>query len=398
MSAKTIPYGKQSIDSSDIEAVCQVLASDFLTQGPALKSFEKALRQKFKSQYFSALSHATSGLYVVYRSLGLSLGDLLWTVPNTFVATANAALMCGAQVDFIDIDSQTFNICLKDLEARLDRAKKNNKLPKIVAPVHFAGQPCAMKSIYELAQKYKFFVVEDAAHAVGASYKEQPIGSCTYSDAGVFSFHPVKIITTGEGGAIFVKDEEIHQKAKRFITHGITKDPSQFVRPQEAQPWSYEQLDLSMNFRMTDIQCALGESQLQRLDQNIERRRQLANQYKKAFLNLPIQFQSGDSDTQSSWHLFVLQLPHSQWRKDLFTFMRSKNILVNVHYIPVHTQPYYQRLGFDAQLCPNSLDYYSRALSIPMYHSLSDEDQHFVIEVVEEFCHKFENSVTTHPL
>ena len=385
-----IPYGRQSIEASDIEAVCQVLTSDFLTQGPAIESFEKALCEKFKSPYVSALSNATSGLYTAYRSLGLSSGDLLWTVPNTFVATSNAALMCGAEVDFIDIDPHTFNMCLYDLEKKLDQAQKAKRLPKIVTPVHFAGQPCAMKPLFELSQKYGFFIVEDAAHAVGASYEGQPVGSCAYSDAGVFSFHPVKIITTGEGGAVFVKNKDIHQKVRLLTTHGITKDPSQFKtpQPQEAAPWLYQQIDLSMNFRITDFQCALGQSQLERLDQNISRRRQLADQYKKAFSNLPIQVQGSNPEAQSSWHLFVLQLPNSQLRKDLFNFMRSKNILVNVHYIPVHTQPYYQSLGFDAQLCPNSLDYYSRTISIPIYHSLSDEDQGFVIESVKQFLQK----------
>lgn len=384
MKQNVIPYGRQSIEKEDIEAVIAVLKSDFLTQGPGITRFQESLIKSFDSGFVSVLNNATAALYVAYKAIGVGPGSTVWTVPNTFVATSNAALLLGAEVDFVDIDPNSFCLSVDDLEVKLEGAKKSGSLPDVVVPVHFGGLPCEMSKIFELSKIYNFKVVEDASHAVGAFYNGSPVGSCNFSEASVFSFHPVKIITTGEGGAISTNSSELNEKISRLISHGITRDESLF-EGQKGLPWKYEQLELSLNFRMPDILAALGESQLTRLSSNINRRLEISDRYKKAFMELPIKIQSGTTGAISSWHLFVIQTQDDIERLNLYNFLRSKGVLVNVHYIPVHHQPFYQKLSKDFYDCPNSLTYYSRAISLPMYHSLEDEKLDFVIETVKDF-------------
>lgn len=382
-----VPYGRQLVTDSDIDAVVEVLRSDFLTQGPKTKAFEQDLCNVFRSKFVSVVSNATAGLYVAYRSLELGEGDLLWTVPNTFVATANAALTCGADVDFVDIDPLTYCMSPRALEVKLDQAKRQGRLPKIIVPVHFAGLPCDMTAINQLASEYKVKIVEDAAHAVGAFHRDVPVGCCELSDVTVFSFHPVKIITTGEGGAVFSRKACVADKIKRLVTHGITKTREDF-ESFSGEPWHYEQHDLSLNFRITDIQAALGSNQLKRLEENISRRVEIAENYRIGLEGLPLQFQHQPDYGKSAWHLFVIRAESEEIRRELFNFLRSKDILVNVHYIPVHIQPYFVKLGFSADQLPESIDYYNRAISIPMFHGMTESQQSYVIDAIREFFKK----------
>lgn len=381
---KLIPYGRQSITEKDIHAVIEVLKSDFLTQGPVGAQFCEALAQQFKAQYASVTSNATLALYIAYKALGLKKNDHVWTVPNTFVATANAALLQEAHIEFIDIDKHTYCLSINDLTQKLRQARVNNALPKIVVPVHFAGQPCDMKSIHQLSQEYGFKVVEDASHAVGATYRNSPIGHCEFSDITIFSFHPVKIITTGEGGALLTNNLELKTQIDKLISHGITKAHADFVN-EDAPPWFYEQQELSLNARLTDIQSALGLSQLKTLDQNISRRKKIAQNYRKELGNLPLRFQEAEEFQSSSWHLFVVTLEDKNLRLPLYNHLRELGVLSNVHYIPVFLQPYYKKIGYDQLQCPNSLNYYQSCLSLPMYHGLTDEEQDYVIKCVREF-------------
>ena len=376
---KNLPYGKQTIETADIEAVVDVLKSDYLTQGPKVKEFEHKFGEKIKNPLCSALCNATAGLHITYQALGLQQGDVLWTVPNSFVATANAARFLGADVDFVDIDPDTFCISIDALKLKL---KQTTKLPKIVVPVHFAGASCDMKEIYKLSLQYGFKIVEDAAHAVGAYYDDSPIGSCKYSDAAVFSFHPVKIITTGEGGMVAVKDKNVHDNIQQLLTHGITKDHHKMENKSEGA-WFYEMQFLGYNYRITDIQAALGISQLSRLDENIKRRKQIAEIYHDAFHNLPVKLQKIGDDIESSWHLFVLLLKNEQERRKVFDSLRSINIYAQIHYIPIHTQPYYRKLGFNWGDFPIAEDYYKKCISIPMYHGLTNEEQAHVIATLK---------------
>lgn len=376
-----IPYGKQKIEQEDIDAVTQVLNSAFLTQGPKVKEFEKHFGEKIRNPFCTAVCNATAGLHVAYQALSLSRGDLLWTVPNTFVASANAARYLGADVDFVDIDPDSFCMSVSALKSKLKNA---SKLPKIVVPVHFAGISCDMKEIYNLSLEYGFKIVEDAAHAVGGFYDGLPVGSCKYSDAAVFSFHPVKIITTGEGGIIATKHQVVHNNIQQLITHGITKDPSKMSNNSE-EAWFYEMQMLGYNYRLTDIQAALGNSQLSRLDENIKRRKEIAAKYQEAFKNnSKIKMQKTIEDGISSWHLFAILLENKSKKKEVFDYLHSKNIKVQIHYIPVHTQPYYRDLGFKWGDFQNSEEYYEKCLSIPMYHSLTEEEQDYVINTIKE--------------
>lgn len=384
MSEVKIPYGRQCIEQEDIDAVTEVLQSNFLTQGPAVRSFESALAKAFNVDHVSVLNNATSALFVVYKALGLGPGDLLWTVPNTFVATSNAALVLGADVDFVDINLETFCLCVEDLEKKLVTARANDRVPKIVVPVHFGGQPCNLTRIHELSKEYGFSVVEDASHAVGATYGDQAIGNCSLSAAAVFSFHPVKIITTGEGGAIATNNSDLHTKITQLISHGITRDESLF-ESEKGLPWKYEQIDISLNFRMPDILAALGESQLGRLEANISRRREIARTYQAAFEGLPIGLQCAENMAESSWHLFVIQAKDKSERLKLFKYLRDRGIMVNVHYIPVHHQPHYKKLNMKFAECAKSVEYYDRAISLPMYHSLTEADLQTVINAVKNF-------------
>lgn len=379
-----IPYGRQCITKEDIETVVQTLESDFLTQGPVGGEFEDACKQAFNSTYALSCNSATSGLHMAYEALGFGKGDTLWTSPNTFVATSNMALHVGGDVDFVDIDPDTYCMCMKALEAKLIQAKANNSLPKIITPVHFAGQSCNMKKLKELADEYGFFIVEDAAHAVGAVYNDKPVGACEFSDIAVFSFHPVKIITTGEGGMVTTNSAELAQKMADIRSHGVTKDEKRFTKPSEG-PWFYEQQSLGCNYRMCDIQSALGFSQISRLAENIKSRIQISEVYKSQLAGLPLTFQKLEENAVSSWHLFVIKLEDASKRLEFFNYLCSKNIGVQIHYIPVHTQPYYKNLGFKEGLCPNAEDYYSRCISIPMYHTLTNADQQYVIDTIKKF-------------
>lgn len=374
-----IPYGRQCVTETDVAAVAATLQSDYLTTGPAVTAFEAACNAAFGSTHAVALTNATAALHVVYLALGLGEGDTLWTVPNTFLATANAARLCNAEVDFVDISASTFNMCASALEEKLRTAKK---LPKIVVPVHFAGQPCDMQKIWELAEKYGFYVVEDAAHAVGATYKGQPVGNCAHSHAAVFSFHPVKIITTAEGGIITTNDAALAEKCRKLRSHGMVKPPELTA---EHGNWYYAMDTLGLNYRMTDMQAALGTSQMARLPENISRRREIAKTYYDALKTLPFGCQRGNPDGQSSWHLFVIQCADSAERRALYDFFHAHKVGVQVHYIPVHTQPYYQALGFKTGDFPVAEHYYSRCLSLPMYHSLTAEQQNRVVGLLEAF-------------
>lgn len=374
-----LPYGRQSITDEDVAAVVATLKSDFLTTGPAVTTFEESCKSAFNASNAISVSNATAGLHVAYLALGLGEGDILWTVPNTFLSTANAARLCGADVDFVDISSTTFNMCATALEEKLRSAKK---LPKIVAPVHFAGQPCDMQRIWELSEEYGFYVVEDAAHAVGATYKGQPVGSGKYSHAAVFSFHPVKIITTAEGGVITTQSDDLAEKCRKLRSHGMYKSAE---LAEQHGPWYYEMDTLGLNYRMTDMQAALGTSQMSRLKENIDRRNAIASNYHKAMLEMPYGCQRMNPDATSSWHLFVITCANSTERRALYEHFHQNGVGVQVHYIPVHTQPYYQALGFKVGDFPMAEDYYSRCLSLPMFHAMSEDDQNRVIELLKNF-------------
>jgi len=373
-----IPYGRQEITPSDIDAVTQVLQSDFLTQGPVVPKFEKSVTDYCGAKYGVATNSATSALHVACLALGLKEGDYLWTSPITFVASANCGLYCGAKIDFVDIDSKTYNLSVEALEEKLIQAEKENKLPKIVIPVHFAGQSCEMEKIHQLSQKYGFKIIEDASHAIGAKYRDQPIGGCKYSDITVFSFHPVKIITTGEGGMAVTNSQNLSDKMSLLRSHGITRNPELMTTEPDGD-WCYQQIELGYNYRMTDIQAALGISQIQRLDQYIEKRHKIAARYNKAFKEINIKTPYQHKKNYSAHHLYVLLLNSkiSKHHKVTFSQLKKIGIGVNLHYIPVYRQPYYQ--GIEYNNFPKAEQYYSRAISLPIYPTLSIKDQDYVI-------------------
>lgn len=381
-----IPYARQEISEADIQAVCEVLRSDWLTQGPAIERFEEAVAQYCGCPHAVSACNATSALHLACRALGLSSGDLLWTVPNTFVASANCALYCGAQVDFVDIDPHTYNLCVQNLEQKFKAAAAHGKLPKILVAVDFSGLPCDMKSIARLAGEYGVRVIEDASHAVGAEYEGEKVGSCRYADVTIFSFHPVKIITTGEGGLALTRDAEIAAKMRLLRSHGITRDSDRMTGPSEG-PWYYQQIDLGYNYRLTDIAAALGHSQLQRIGEFVRRRRTLADRYHRLLAKLPLRTPAQEGTWESAWHLYVIQLELDRLKKtrrQVFERLRSKGVLVNVHYIPVHLQPYYRAMGFKEGDFPNAERYYAAAISLPMYYGLSDQEQDQVVETLSE--------------
>ncbi len=366
-----ISYGKQSISQDDINAVVEVLKSNYLTQGPKVVEFENDLANYCDAQYAKVVNNGTAALHLAYLAIGLKQGDIVWTTPNTFVATANAALYCGATLDFVDIDAKTYNLSIEHLKNKLIQAKKINKIPKLVVPVHFAGQSCEMKEIWTLAREYGFKVIEDASHALGGEYMNKKVGSCEYSHMAIFSFHPVKMITTGEGGAIMTNDKELDSTVSLLRSHGITKEKSKFINNSPGD-WHYEQQALGFNYRLTDIQAALGISQLKRLDDFVAKRRAIAEQYfhKLSESFLPYQH----PDTNSSWHLFVIKTKN---RKALFEHLKKNGVASQVHYIPINTQPYYDR-----KRLKNSEEYYQYCLSIPIYFDLNSKEQEKIIKIL----------------
>lgn len=363
-----IPYGRQDIDDDDIAAVVETLKSDFLTQGPRIPEFEARVAEAVGARHGVAVNSATSALHIACLALGVGPGDLVWTSPLTFVASANAARYCGADVDFVDVDAKTFNLDPKALEAKLQAAER---LPKVVIPVHLTGQPCDMAAIAEVCGRYGIRVIEDASHAVGAEYGGHAVGGCQYSDIAVFSFHPVKIITTGEGGMALTNDAGLAERLALFRSHGVTRDPA-LMEHDPHGGWYYEQIELGYNYRTTDIAAALGIRQMERLPQFIARRRQIAARYQEAFTDSPVKRPWQAPYGQSSWHLYVVRVPG---RDAVFAGLREAGIGVNLHYMPVYLQPYYRRLGFAPGYCPEAEAYYREAISIPMFPSLSDADQ-----------------------
>lgn len=381
-----IRYGQQDITQDDIDAVIGVLKSVNLTQGPNIPAFEQAVLAETGARHAVAVNSATSALHISCLALGLGPGDWLWTTPNTFVASANCGLYCGAQVDFVDIDPKTWNLCPERLEEKLIRAEKEGKLPKVVIPVHLTGQPCNMEKIHALGQKYGFRIIEDASHAIGGRYKGEPIGNCRYSDITVFSFHPVKIITTAEGGMALTNDDELATRLGLLRSHGITRDPELMTKEMEG-PWYYQQVDLGFNYRMTDMQAVLGVSQMTRLHSYIERRHEIAERYNHLLADLPLTLPWQHPDSYSAWHLYVIRLQLDRIKtshRAVFEAMRARDIMVNLHYIPVHTQPWYRKMGFRDGDFPQAEQYYREAISIPMHPNLTDAEQDFVVKVLRE--------------
>jgi len=381
-----IPYGHQDINQEDIDAVVAVLKSDWLTQGPAIVRFEQAVAKYCGAKYAVAVSSATAALHIACLAVGLNEGDSLWTSPNTFVASANCGLYCGASVDFVDIDPHTYNVSVDALENKLILAKQHGILPKVFIPVHFAGQSCEMARIAALSQQYGFKIVEDAAHAIGGCYQGQPIGSCQFSDMTVFSFHPVKIITTGEGGMVLTNQSELYEKLIRLRSHGITRNPA-LMQETSHGPWYYQQLELGFNYRITDLHASLGISQLQRIGDFLDRRRVLANHYNQCLKDLPLTLPWQHPDTDSSWHLYVIRLHLDRIAKthrQVFEELRHSGIGVNLHYIPVHTQPYYQKLGFKSGDFPQAERYYQEAISLPLYYGLTERNRDRIVMKLRE--------------
>jgi len=377
-----IPYGRQEITKADIDAVVDVLKSNFLTQGPQVPRFERAVADYCGASHALATNSATSALHIACLSLGLGRGDWLWTTPITFVASANCGLYCGAMVDFVDIDPLTYNLCPKALERKLEEAEKEERLPKIVVAVHLCGQPCEMKAIHELSQRYGFKVIEDASHAIGGKYCGEPVGNCRYSDVTIFSFHPVKIVTTAEGGMVLTNNDELAQKMGLLRSHGITRDESVMIHEPDG-PWYYEQVELGFNYRMTDLQAALGTSQMVRLDAYVARRHELAQRYNQLLSDIPVTKPWQHPDTYSGLHLYVIRVSGGKDKhRSVFEFLLANGIGVNLHYIPVHAQPYYQKMGFEKDDFPQAQAYYSEAISLPMFPTMTDQQQDEVVEAI----------------
>ncbi len=375
-----IPYGRQDISQADIDAVVDVLKSDFLTQGPAVPAFETAIMAATGAAHALAVNSATSALHIACMALDLGPGDILWTVPNTFVASANVGLYCGADVDFVDIDPATYCMCPTALAAKLDAAAATDKLPKVLIPVHFAGQSADMAAISALARAHGIKIIEDASHAIGASYKGAPVGNCAYSDICVFSFHPVKIITTAEGGVASTQDAELASKMNLARSHGVTREPDLMQNESEGG-WYYEQVALGYNYRMTEMQAALGASQMTRLAEFVTRRNALATRYDSLLADMPVTRPQQNPDAYSAFHLYPVQVEN---RAAAFAHLCDNGIGVNVHYIPVHTQPFWQARGFKRGDFPNAEHYYDHAISIPLYAGLTDADQDRVVQVLAD--------------
>ncbi len=383
----TIPYGRQDINQADIDAVFAVLRSDFLTQGPSVPAFEKVVADYCGAKHAVAVNSASSALHIACLALGVGKGDSVWTTPITFVASVNCALNCCAKVDFVDIDPCTYNLSVELLAEKLAVAEKASKLPKVVIPVHLCGQPCDMASIHALSQQYGFKIIEDASHAIGGKYKDEPIGNGRYSDITVFSFHPIKIITTGEGGMALTNDETLAKRLHLLRSHGISSTVAD-MQPRPVQEiWNYQQIDLGFNYRMTDLQAALGISQIMRLNSFVEKRQRIAHRYDNELAGLPIQTPWQHPDNCSAYHLYPIRIKQNKsgtTQRQVYDAMQLADINVNLHYIPVYRQPFYEAMGFNAGYCPEAEQYYQEVLSIPMYPTLTDTEQTKVIRVIRE--------------
>lgn len=380
-----IPYGRQDINQQDIDAVVAVLRSDFLTQGPVVPAFEAAVAGQVGAAHAVAVNSATSALHIACLALGLGPGDRMWTSPITFVASANCGLYCGAEVDFVDIDPRSFNMSVSALEQKLIEADRAGTLPKVVIPVHIAGQPCDMAAIGSLSRQYGFRIIEDASHAIGAAYQGAPVGNCRHSDITVFSFHPVKIITTGEGGVATTNDPALAQAMRLAASHGITREPELMVAPPDGG-WSYQQISLGYNFRMAELQAALGLSQIERLGEFVAARAARAARYDQSLAELPLDLPWQHPDAASAWHLYIIQLEKglAQNKPRIFEALRALGIGVNLHYIPVHLQPFYRAKGFVPGQFPAAEAYYNRALSIPLFATMTDDQQSTVEAALRE--------------
>ena len=377
-----IPYGKHLVDEDDIDAVVDVLRNQFLTQGSVVPQFEQSLCNYTGAKHCVAVNSATSGLHVACLAAGVGTGDLVWTVPNSFVASANCALYCGASIDFVDINPITRNIDVDALERKLHQAANQNRLPKVLIVVHFSGLSCDMQNIRSLTQKYSMVLIEDAAHGLGGSYQQSKIGSCVYADMAVLSFHPVKSITSAEGGAVLTNQSQLHEKLKLFAKHGVTKDSSQYQGDSHG-PWYYQQLELGYNYRLSDMQAALGLSQLKKLDGFIQKRAEIAKKYDRELADLPLKLPAKQTQSQSAWHLYMVELTQHD-RQQVFQQLHEKGVGVNVHYIPIHLQPFYQQLGFKQGDFPISEHFYQNALTLPLFPSLTDLEQNKVIETLHQ--------------
>lgn len=386
-----IPYGRQDVTQADIDAVFEVLRSDFLTQGPAVPMFEQTVASYCGAQHSVAVNSSTSALHIACLALDLGPGDWLWTSPNTFVASSNCGLYCGAQVDFVDIDPRTYNLCPLILERKLIVAEREGCLPKVVVPVHFTGQSCDMSAIHMLAQRFGFKIIEDASHAIGGKYKNEAIGNCRYSDITVFSFHPVKIITTGEGGMALTNDPELADRMLRNRSHGITSDKERMQARPANEIWNYQQISLGLNYRMTDIHAALGVSQMARLDEYVNKRQRIAKRYDEVLAGFPLLTPWQHFDSYSSYHLYPIRLKLGEIEKtqrQVYDALHAAGILVNLHYIPVYRQPYYETMGFKAGYCQNAEQYHKEAISIPMYPAMSAAQQDKVVDVLSSILAK----------